>query len=123
MRSKALFYHRGQFSSLKNVTRKVDKIPGAAGSRTGNSHQLHKEPVKKHKYYRPNPEAVLSTDMAVYATHELSNAYNVLGREFFWTSDVHKDKSVTIVFDSPQTVRRIVVETGFSDEVRCSGGL
>ena len=110
VRRPSLFFHKGRFSSLKYVTRKVDREP----SRAGQSKALT---VMKVTRTHRNPPATLFTSMSVYSTNVAANAYEPQNTKFFWAKDVKEGQYVSVVFDAPQRLSKLIVETGFSDKV------
>ena len=103
-----LFFHQGKYSSLGNVTRKTDRTdrgfmmrePGEALAlrRTNRGHQ--------------NPAARLFTSMTVYRNYFLRHAYRLDSGLFFWAKDVKDGDYVTVVFNEPQRLEKIIVESG-----------
>ena len=110
VRRPPLFFHKGRFSSLKNVTRKVDREPSTAG-------QSGALTVMKVTRIHRNPPATVFTSMSVYSTNVADNAYEPQSTTFFWAKDVREGQYVSIVFDTPQRLSKLVVETGFSVKV------
>lgn len=94
-----LFFHKGKYSSLDNVVRRVDK---------------HSSRYRKGY----NPPATLYTTMKAYKNYFVDNAYNSSSDSFFWARDVIAGDSITVVFKTAQFVERIVIETGLFEEVR-----
>lgn len=102
-RKESLFFHEGKFSSLENVVRGVDKLPVNVAAKRLKGH---------------NPPANLYTTMKTYKNYLLSYAYAPSANQFFWTYDIKAGDALTIVFAMAQRVEKIVIETGFSEEVR-----
>ncbi|KAK7487260.1 hypothetical protein BaRGS_00021488 [Batillaria attramentaria] len=98
-RKGTLFFHQGMYSSLGNVTRKVDRVPGVKA-------------VAKASLGHQNPAAILYTSMKTYKSFHLRNAYNGLSKEYFWALGVNAGDSVTIVFTTPVKLDKVVIVTG-----------
>ncbi|XP_070208097.1 alpha-1,3-mannosyl-glycoprotein 4-beta-N-acetylglucosaminyltransferase C-like [Littorina saxatilis] len=116
VRKSALFFHKGQFSSLKNVTRKIDKYSGGAVVRKNAESAVRKIAMvtRAHK----NPPAKVYVNMTEFNGNHISGAYDPMTLGFFWARDVKAGQYVRILFNTPQKVERLVVETGFSDKER-----
>ncbi|KAK7502847.1 hypothetical protein BaRGS_00005796, partial [Batillaria attramentaria] len=105
LRKGKLFFHQGKHSSLGNVTRGVDKVPGSAG-----------DGVVKQTKEHINPPAEVVTSMTLYADHAVEYAYNLQSTRFFWAQDIAEGDFVTVIFTAPQRVKEVVVETGFTSK-------
>ncbi|KAL8600243.1 hypothetical protein ACOMHN_040704 [Nucella lapillus] len=116
LRKSNLFYHQGKFSSLANVTRVIDRVASQAARR------MWQSALKKRFPDHHNPPARLYTSISVFQTYSLAAAYNAptstssSGSDFFWGTDVNEGGDITVVFNAPQKVSRIVVETGILDK-------
>lgn len=100
---KSLFQHIGKFSSLKDkLMPSIDKDFKDAGS----VHlSINDVPLGD------NPPAKILTDLQQYADYKVSNAYDN-SDQFFWARDIKKNQHLTLLFEKPQQISRIIVATG-----------
>ncbi|XP_046381799.2 alpha-1,3-mannosyl-glycoprotein 4-beta-N-acetylglucosaminyltransferase C-like isoform X1 [Haliotis rufescens] len=105
VRIPTLFNHVGYHSSLSNTTRNMVDV-------------YFEGRVKKHK--GDNPPAKLYTTISTFEDNHIGLAYNKsnTGR-FFWGRNPNSGDSITVIFDEPQNVSSVAIETGhFADPER-----
>ena len=100
---KSLFQHIGKFSSLKDkLMPSLDRDFKDAG----NVHlSINDIPVGD------NPTAKILTSLSQFEDHEPANAYDN-SEKFFWARDVKKNQHFTLLFQKPQQISRIIINTG-----------
>ena len=97
-----LFLHIGKFSSLDGQERKLEDLKDVplVGRRRFQSG-------------KGNPEAVIQSDLSeFYQNNFLENPYSNKG--VMWTTKPHDGDTLTITFNSPQKVKRIVISSGMA---------
>ncbi|XP_046545884.1 alpha-1,3-mannosyl-glycoprotein 4-beta-N-acetylglucosaminyltransferase C-like, partial [Haliotis rubra] len=105
VRIPTLFNHVGYHSSLSNTTRDMVDV-------------YFEGRVKKHK--GDNPPAQLYSTIDTFEDNYISMAYNKsqTGR-FFWGRNPNSGDTITVIFDNPQDISGVAIETGhFADPER-----
>ena len=99
----SLFQHIGKFSSLKDkIMPSLDRSFKDAGSVHLSINDI---PTGD------NPPATILTDLQQYADYSVPYIYDNTGR-FFWAKEVKKNQHLTLLFENPQKISRIIVTTG-----------
>ena len=102
----SLFQHIGKFSSLKNkLMPSIDKYFKDAGSVHLSINDI---PLGD------NPPVKIVTDLHQYADYSVSYVYDN-SENFFWARDVKKKQHLSLLFQKPQQISRIIITTGQQD--------
>ena len=101
VRIPTLFQHRGLHSSLPNLIRNV-------------SDHYFSNNAKVH--HGDNPRAVIYTTLRTWRNFKPENAYLTSSNEVFWSMTPSVGDTYTIVFQEPQLIKRILVESGLNDD-------
>ena len=108
-----LFQHMGEYSSLilskkQKINNLKDKYFGPKKQSADNQLGEFPKPQKEGN----NPPAALHTSLAPYQQHSPENAYQGAAGTFFWGKTPQKNDHYTVVFNQPQKVEKVAVETG-----------
>ncbi|KAL4224859.1 hypothetical protein ACF0H5_015555 [Mactra antiquata] len=100
----SLFQHNGKFSSLLNkMMPSIDKHFKDFGKR---------EPSIRHLPEGSHPSAAVVSSFEPVRGYPPSHVYDGNGTTFFWAKTPHKAGHLSLYFDAPQNISRIVISTG-----------